>query len=62
LGKFGAEHNRSKSVKVLKDGILIGVYGSIYEIGRELKIGISNISSVLNGKRKHSEGYNFEHA
>lgn len=62
LGKFGKEHNRSKSVKVLKDGNLIGVYGSIYEIGRELNIGISNICSVLKGKRKQSNGFNFEYA
>lgn len=62
LGKFGKEHNRSKSVKVLKDGNLIGIYGSIYEIGRELNIGISNICSVLKGKRKQSNGFNFEYA
>lgn len=62
LGKFGAEHNRSKSVKVLKEGHLIGVYGSIHEIGRELNIGISNICSVLKGNRKHALGYNFEYA
>ncbi len=62
FGKFGVEHNRSKAVKVLKDNEIIGTYGSIYEIGRELNIKISNICSVLKGKRKQACGYTYEYA
>jgi len=62
IGKFGAEHNRSKSVKVLKDNIVIGIYGSIRESARKLNIGCSNISSVLAGNRTMAHGYKFEWA
>lgn len=46
-GKFGKEHNRSKSVKCIETGV---VYGSMSEASRKLGFSISAISLSVNNK------------
>lgn len=55
-GKFGSEHNRSKSVKCTETGM---VYGSMSEAARELKIDISSVSWSIKFK-KPIYGMHFE--
>lgn len=55
-GKFGAEHNRSKSVICKESGFF---YGSMSEAARELKIDVSSVSWAI----KHNKpiyGMHFE--
>jgi hypothetical protein len=47
-GKFGKEHNRSKSVRCIETGI---IYGSMSEAGRILNINHSSVSWSIKYKR-----------
>lgn len=53
--KFGFEHNRSKAVKCIENGI---VYGSQSEAQRELNLGGGSISWAIKNN-KPVRGYNF---
>lgn len=56
-GKTGELHHRSKPVLCLETG---QIYGSTYEIERELKINHSSISACCNGKQKFAGKLNGE--
>ena len=63
LGKFGKEHPNSKPInQYTKDGKLIRIWDSRADIGRELGINMSHISSCVNGKRKTAYGFIWKHA
>jgi hypothetical protein len=47
-GKFGKDHNRSKSVRCIETGV---VYGSMSEAGRLLNINHSSVSWSIKNKR-----------
>ena len=55
-GKFGKEHNRSKSVKCVETGV---IYGSMSEAGRLLNIDHSSVSWSIKHK-KPIYGMHFE--
>ena len=55
-GKFGKEHNRSKSVKCVQTGV---IYGSMSEAGRILNINHSSVSWSIKNK-KPIYGMHFE--
>ena len=55
-GKFGIEHNRSKSVICVESGI---IYGSQSEAGRELNISHTSVSWSIKNK-KPIYGMHFE--
>ena len=55
-GKFGKEHNRSKSVKCVETGV---IYGSMSEAGRVLNINHSSVSWSIKNK-KPIDGMHFE--
>jgi hypothetical protein len=55
---YGENHSNSKSVSQYnKDGMLIDVYGSINEAGRQLKIQFTNIAKCARGERKIAGGF-----
>lgn len=57
-GKFGYDHNKSKAVlQYDKFGKYIDEYGSLHEASRILKINVSNIMSVCQGKRNFAGGF-----
>lgn len=60
LGRFGKEHNRSKSVCQIKNGVVVGEYGSMKEAEREVGIFSSNISACCRGKIKTARGYQWK--
>lgn len=55
-GKFGKDHNRSKTVKCIETGI---TYGSMSEAGRELNMDASSVSWAIR-KNKPIYGMHFE--
>lgn len=58
LGKFGKNHNNSKSVsKYCLDGNFIEEYGSMLEAERETGIKACGISECCRGNQKTSGGY-----
>ncbi len=60
LGKFKADHPRSKTVTQLKDGHVIGKYISLTEAAEKANVSIGNISKVISGERKHTKGFTWE--
>ncbi len=58
LGKFGAEHNRSKAVLQFDlNGKYINEFGSIHEAMRKTGVNYGNISSVIHGRYNTAGGY-----
>lgn len=55
---FGENHNNSLSVSQYdKNDVLINVFGSVNEAGRQLKICFSNIAKCARGERKYAGGF-----
>lgn len=62
LGKTNEKHPNSKPIKQLtREGELVAVYPSINEAGRQ-GFHMSNIVSVLKGRKATSAGYRWEYA
>ncbi len=58
LGKFGAEHNRSKPVLQFSlDGKFIKEFGSANEATRKTGVNHSGISSTIHGRCNNAGGY-----
>ena len=55
-GKFGINHNKSKSIVCITNG---NTYGSLREAERELGVNNSIISAQLSGRLKHAGGFTF---
>ena len=63
FGKFGFEHNRSKSVCQLSmSGLLVGVFGSMAEAERNTGVKWTAISRVCRNKRRSAGGYIWKYA
>lgn len=60
IGKFNSDNKSSKPVKQIKNGILIKIWPSINEAGRN-GYSISHISAVCNKKEKFHKGYIWEY-
>jgi len=55
---YGENHNNSMSIsQYTKKGVLINVYGSVNEAGRQLSIDFSNIAKCGRGERKSVGGF-----
>lgn len=57
-GKFGSEHNRSKSILCINNNTN---YGSISEASRELNIAVSSIHWAINKDTQTKKGYKFKY-
>jgi hypothetical protein len=62
LGKFGAAHNRSRSVSQLKDGVVVATFGSMHEANRETGVDYRNIHRVVSAGRGSAGGFNWRYA
>lgn len=60
LGKFGKQHNTSKPVLQIKDGLIVAEFGGLYEAARETKIHEPSICMVCNKKRKTAGSYEWK--
>lgn len=61
-GKTGAKHFKSKAVLQLKEGVIIGEFGSIREAGRKTGIDSKHINDIVRGKGVTAGGYNWQYA
>ena len=55
-GRFGKEHNNSKQILQIKNGIIIGSFWGSYEANRKTGINHGHIIDCCNGKRKMAGG------
>jgi NUMOD4 motif/HNH endonuclease len=60
LGKFGKEHNRSKSVLQYLNGNKIAEYGSISEASRNTGVAIASISRCCLGRQVKAGNFNWQ--
>ena len=62
------KHKEGREINIFKDGILIGTYESCNELSRRseqdfgVKLSISKISNVCNGKRPQHKGFTFRYS
>ena len=61
-GKKGEKHHRSKAVLQMKEGVVIGEFGSIREAARLTGIDSKHINDIVLGKGVSAGGYNWQYA
>jgi hypothetical protein len=61
FGLFGQEHNRSKKILQIKDGIVIAEFWGTREVQRKTGIKHQNISSCCHGKAKTAGGFEWKY-
>ena len=61
LGKFGKQHNTSKPIVQIKDGVIIAEFGGLCEAARQTKIHEPSICMVCSKKRKSAGGYQWKY-
>lgn len=61
FGLFGQEHNRSKKILQIKDGVVIAEFWGAREVQRKTGIKHQNISACCVGKAKSAGGYKWKY-
>ena len=61
LGKFGSNHNRSKPVVQIHNGIIIAEFAGLSEASRATGVSISSIFQCANGKYKHAGNFQWQY-
>ena len=61
LGKKGKDHNASKTVVQIKNGIIVGTFYSTTEAQKETGICCADISKCCNLKRKTAGGFQWQY-
>ena len=61
LGKFGKDHNRSKLILQIKDGVVIAEFYGAREVERKTGIRCGDISACCCGKQKSAGGYQWKY-